>query len=124
MPRVKFEPTIPVFGRAKTVYALDRAATVIGSLYIIQYIIIYWFLAPFSALNCGLSILEYHIRVSWQMTLADVEDFLRVYVSTKLNETHHIFFARYNGGLFLNLFLATLSNWASPFFIQRNRNWS
>jgi hypothetical protein len=30
MPRVEFEPTIPVFEGAKTVYALDRAATVIG----------------------------------------------------------------------------------------------
>jgi hypothetical protein len=27
---VGFEPTIPVFQRAKTVHALDRAATVIG----------------------------------------------------------------------------------------------
>jgi hypothetical protein len=32
MPLVGFEPTIPVFERAKTVHALDRAATVIGSL--------------------------------------------------------------------------------------------
>jgi hypothetical protein len=31
MPQVGFEPMIPVFGRAKTVHALDRAATVIGS---------------------------------------------------------------------------------------------
>jgi hypothetical protein len=30
MPRVGFEPTIPAFERAKTVHALDRAATVIG----------------------------------------------------------------------------------------------
>jgi hypothetical protein len=30
MPKVDFEPTIPVFERAKTVHALDRAATVIG----------------------------------------------------------------------------------------------
>jgi hypothetical protein len=30
MPRVGFEPTTPVFQRAKTVHALDRAATVIG----------------------------------------------------------------------------------------------
>jgi hypothetical protein len=30
MPQVVFEPTIPVFERAKRVYALDRAATVIG----------------------------------------------------------------------------------------------
>jgi hypothetical protein len=30
MPGVGFEPTIPVFERAKTVYALDRAATVTG----------------------------------------------------------------------------------------------
>jgi hypothetical protein len=29
-PRVRFEPTIPVFVRAKTVIALDRAAAVIG----------------------------------------------------------------------------------------------
>jgi hypothetical protein len=31
MPHVGFEPTIPVFERAKTVHALHRAATVIGS---------------------------------------------------------------------------------------------
>jgi hypothetical protein len=30
MPRVGFELTIPVFERAKTVHALDRAATVVG----------------------------------------------------------------------------------------------
>jgi hypothetical protein len=30
MPRVGFEPAIPVFERAKTVPALDRAAIVIG----------------------------------------------------------------------------------------------
>jgi hypothetical protein len=30
MPQVGFESTIPVFKRAKTVHALDRAATVIG----------------------------------------------------------------------------------------------
>jgi hypothetical protein len=30
MPQVRFEPTIPVFERAKAVHALDRAATVIG----------------------------------------------------------------------------------------------
>jgi hypothetical protein len=29
---VRFEPTIPAFERAKTVHALDRAATVIGLL--------------------------------------------------------------------------------------------
>jgi hypothetical protein len=31
MPRVGFESTIPVFERAKTVHALDGAATLIGS---------------------------------------------------------------------------------------------
>jgi hypothetical protein len=31
MPRVGFEPTIPVFVKAKTVHALERAATVIGN---------------------------------------------------------------------------------------------
>jgi hypothetical protein len=30
MPRVGYEPMIPVFERAKTLYALDRAAIVIG----------------------------------------------------------------------------------------------
>jgi hypothetical protein len=30
MSRVGFEPTIPVFERAATVHALDRATTVIG----------------------------------------------------------------------------------------------
>jgi hypothetical protein len=29
MPRLRFEPTIPVFQRAKTVHALDLATTVI-----------------------------------------------------------------------------------------------
>jgi hypothetical protein len=32
MPRVGFEPTIPVFERAKIFHALDRAATMIGKL--------------------------------------------------------------------------------------------
>jgi hypothetical protein len=32
MPRVGFEPAIPVFERAKTVYTLDRAATVIDQI--------------------------------------------------------------------------------------------
>jgi hypothetical protein len=31
MPWVRFEPTTPVFERAKTVHVLDRAATVIGT---------------------------------------------------------------------------------------------
>jgi hypothetical protein len=30
MPRVGFEPTIPVFELAKAVYAFDRAAIVVG----------------------------------------------------------------------------------------------
>jgi hypothetical protein len=30
MPQVEFEPTITVFGRAKTVHAIDRAVTVFG----------------------------------------------------------------------------------------------
>jgi hypothetical protein len=30
MPQMGFEPTIPVFERAKTVHALDRAVTVLG----------------------------------------------------------------------------------------------
>jgi hypothetical protein len=31
MPQVGFEPMIPMFEREKTVYVLDRAATVIGT---------------------------------------------------------------------------------------------
>jgi hypothetical protein len=31
MPQVVFEPTTPVFERAKIVHALDRAATEIGT---------------------------------------------------------------------------------------------
>jgi hypothetical protein len=31
MPRVGFEPKIPVFERTKAVHALDREATVIGT---------------------------------------------------------------------------------------------
>jgi hypothetical protein len=30
MPQVRFEPTVPAFELAKTVHALDRAATVIS----------------------------------------------------------------------------------------------
>lgn len=30
MPREEYEPTIPVFERAKTVHVLDRSATVFG----------------------------------------------------------------------------------------------
>jgi hypothetical protein len=30
MPQVGFEPTIPVFERAKTVHTLDRPTTVVG----------------------------------------------------------------------------------------------
>jgi hypothetical protein len=32
MLQVGFEPTIPAFWRAKTVHALDRAATVVGEI--------------------------------------------------------------------------------------------
>jgi hypothetical protein len=31
MPRMGFEPTIPVFERAKTVHIFERASTVIGT---------------------------------------------------------------------------------------------
>jgi hypothetical protein len=33
MPQVEFEPTTPMFERAKTVYVLDRAATVISNFF-------------------------------------------------------------------------------------------
>jgi hypothetical protein len=38
MPRLGFEPTTPVFERAKMVHALDRVATVLGLLYIYRII--------------------------------------------------------------------------------------
>jgi hypothetical protein len=42
---VRFEPTIPGFERAKTVYALDRAATVIGTyLYLLLLLLLLQFL--------------------------------------------------------------------------------
>jgi hypothetical protein len=34
LPRVGFEPTIPAIERAKTVYILDRAATLIGRMFL------------------------------------------------------------------------------------------
>jgi hypothetical protein len=34
---VRFEPTIPVFERAKTVHVLDRVATVIGGIVITRW---------------------------------------------------------------------------------------
>jgi hypothetical protein len=43
MPLVGFVPTIPVFKRAKTFHALDRAATVTGNLYVYLDIIYYIF---------------------------------------------------------------------------------
>jgi hypothetical protein len=36
MPRVRFDPTIPVLERTKIIYALDRAATVMGATMIIE----------------------------------------------------------------------------------------
>jgi hypothetical protein len=36
MSRVGFDPTTPVFERVKTVYALDRTATVIGTKYLAE----------------------------------------------------------------------------------------
>jgi hypothetical protein len=44
-PRVRFEPTTPVFERAKTVHASDHAATVIGftALHLSQKLVQYMF---------------------------------------------------------------------------------
>jgi hypothetical protein len=41
MPRVGFEPTIPVFERAKTVHALDRAAAMISLSFYIPLLPVY-----------------------------------------------------------------------------------
>jgi hypothetical protein len=46
MPRVGFEPTIPVLEWAKTVHALDSAATVIG---LLLYTYIYFFTVSWSS---------------------------------------------------------------------------
>jgi hypothetical protein len=62
IPRVGFEPTIPVFERAKTVHALDRAATVIG--------------CSFSKLDKNICV---KINVQWNELLIQLcEKFLRV----------------------------------------------
>jgi hypothetical protein len=45
MSRVEFEPTIQVFELAKTVRALDRAATVIGSKH--------WYLQEYYSVGYG-----------------------------------------------------------------------
>jgi hypothetical protein len=34
MPWAEFEPTIPALERAKTVHALDRAASMVGKIYV------------------------------------------------------------------------------------------
>jgi hypothetical protein len=39
MPQVRFEPTTPLFERAKTVHALDRAAIAIGCILLVVYIL-------------------------------------------------------------------------------------
>jgi hypothetical protein len=53
MLQVGFEPTIPVFERAKTVHALDRASTVIGILSAILTDILHDFPLSFQA-NAGI----------------------------------------------------------------------
>jgi hypothetical protein len=40
MPRVEFEPTIPVSERAETFHALDRAVTAICLIYILHHILL------------------------------------------------------------------------------------
>jgi hypothetical protein len=52
MPRVRIEPTIPVFERAKMVHALDRAATAIGKS--LSYLrILEHSMEPTDALSCS-----------------------------------------------------------------------
>jgi hypothetical protein len=43
MPRLGFEPTAPVFERAKTVHVLDRAATVVGFFFFKASVFEMWF---------------------------------------------------------------------------------
>jgi hypothetical protein len=67
MPRVGFEPTIPVFERAKTVHALDCAAIVIGE------DILYCILISFRARHVGFQILRTVIMKSsilWGITVS------------------------------------------------------
>jgi hypothetical protein len=71
MPRLGFEPMIPVFEQAKTVLSLDRAATVIGNrLMIVREIIIIMALQPFVGLGRFFSFLFFYIvgRTPWTAT--------------------------------------------------------
>jgi hypothetical protein len=43
MPRVEFEPMIPIVVRAKTVHALDHAATVVSALTIRHSVCSCWY---------------------------------------------------------------------------------
>jgi hypothetical protein len=58
MPRVGFEPTIPVFERAKTVHASDRATTGIGDHCLGAYSFVNFF--------CGLLYVQHPVS-GWQM---------------------------------------------------------
>jgi hypothetical protein len=51
MPREGFEPTIPVFERAKTVHASDRAATMIDNICIYKYILVWIYLRKFVTMS-------------------------------------------------------------------------
>jgi hypothetical protein len=63
MPRVRFEPTIPMFERAKTVHALDHEATVFG--YLRHYISLFFN-------STGFTIFLQPSELFWYVTLCNL----------------------------------------------------
>jgi hypothetical protein len=61
MPQVGFEPTIPVFERAKTVHASDRAATVIGIVFLSS-INRLGFVMETGCVSCEMGLIVFHIN--------------------------------------------------------------
>jgi hypothetical protein len=70
MPRVGFEPMIPIFQRAKTFHALDRAATVIGKYVLIRALMPYISIIFFSKEYCLrtpniITLREFHVSLNY-----------------------------------------------------------
>jgi tRNA A37 N6-isopentenylltransferase MiaA len=81
MPRVEFESTTPVFERAKTVHALDRAATVIGGT--MSYVIILVF--SLSGQGKATKSIGQHSHLKEQLLIQDISNSKREYQSLDCN---------------------------------------